>query len=41
MESVLEQFSIKKEGTQAMMLDIKKGMEEEAAAQKFIDNNPT
>lgn len=36
----LEQFSIKKEGTQEMMLDIKNGMDEEAAAQKFIDNNP-
>lgn len=36
----LEQFSIKKEGTEEMMLDIKNGMDEEAAAQKFIDNNP-
>lgn len=36
----LEQFSITKEQTQAMMVDIKNGMDEEDAAQKFIDNNP-
>ncbi|SFE02503.1 glycine betaine/proline transport system substrate-binding protein [Lentibacillus persicus] len=36
----LEQFSITKENTQSMMLDIKNGMDEEDAAQKFIDNNP-
>lgn len=35
----LQQFSIKKEGTQGMMLDIKNGMGEEDAAQKFLDNN--
>ncbi|TFJ93277.1 glycine betaine ABC transporter substrate-binding protein [Lentibacillus salicampi] len=36
----LEQFSITKENTQKMMVDIKDGMGEEEAAQKFIDNNP-
>ncbi|WP_382402587.1 glycine betaine ABC transporter substrate-binding protein [Lentibacillus salinarum] len=36
----LEQFSITKEETQTMMVDIKDGMDEEDAAQKFIDNHP-
>lgn len=36
----LKQFSIEKEDTQEIMLDIQNGMDEEEAAQKFIDDHP-
>ncbi|WP_106495533.1 glycine betaine ABC transporter substrate-binding protein [Lentibacillus sp. Marseille-P4043] len=36
----LKQFSIEQEDTQEIMLDIADGMDEEAAAQKFIDDHP-
>ncbi|WP_164670463.1 glycine betaine ABC transporter substrate-binding protein [Virgibacillus doumboii] len=36
----LEKFSLTKKQTQTMMSDVKDGMDEEEAAQKFVDNNP-
>lgn len=35
----LQQFSIEQEDTQEIMVDIEEGMDEEAAAQKFIDDH--
>ncbi|QKY70616.1 glycine betaine ABC transporter substrate-binding protein [Lentibacillus sp. CBA3610] len=36
----ISQFSITKEDTQEMMFDVQEGMDAEAAAQKFMDDNP-
>lgn len=37
---LISQFNITKEDTQNMMFDVQEGMDPEAAAQKFMDDNP-
>lgn len=37
---LIDQFSITKEHTQEMMFDVQEGMDAEAAAQQFMDDNP-